>query len=304
MKKLRTCLFLLFPLLLCLAGCGKQGKLDEGDCPGVITFSNIPKEFSLLDENLQKEYQVRVTLKNLTTEKKYDVTLSQKNDFKKTVSLHPGKYSVSAYASLDSLVHLQVKTTEEIVTFDRGVEANVVVVPENSEAFSNYWMQTHPQAEILTADKFSRLIQVNRKIMTIKDIVTELDLSDMDKVLEGSQKTTLSDNERGVSITLQNPMSTPQPLSKCNVISLSVTKNTVVFPDGVTLGLAPDKVCHKQTGLYGEPTRFEGMYLFGWGLDETKAVYLDPISGDRITIEFSADGDSVKRITYDLEVFE
>lgn len=304
MKKLRTCLFLLFPLLLCLAGCGKQGKLDEGDCPGVITFSNIPKEFSLLDENLQKEYQVRVTLKNLTTEKKYDVTLSQKNDFKKTVSLHPGKYSVSAYASLDSLVHLQVKTTEEIVTFDRGVEANVVVIPENSEEFSNYWMQTHPQAEILTADKFSRLIQVNRKIMTIKDIVTELDLSDMDKVLEGSQKTTLSDNERGVSITLQNPMSTPQPLSKCNVISLSVTKNTVVFPDGVTLGLAPDKVCHKQTGLYGEPTRFEGMYLFGWGLDETKAVYLDPISGDRITIEFSADGDSVKRITYDLEVFE
>ncbi len=304
MKKLRTCLFLLFPLLLCLAGCGKQGKLDEGDCPGVITFSNIPKEFSLLDENLQKEYQVRVTLKNLTTEKKYDVTLSQKNDFKKTVSLHPGKYSVSAYASLDSLVHLQVKATEEIVTFDRGVEANVVVVPENSEEFSNHWMQTHPQAEILTADKFSRLIQVNRKIMTIKDIVTELDLSDMDKVLEGSQKTTLSDNERGVSITLQNPMSTPQPLSKCNVISLSVTKNTVVFPDGVTLGLAPDKVCHRQTGLYGEPTRFEGMYLFGWGLDETKAVYLDPISGDRITIEFSADGDSVKRITYDLEVFE
>ncbi|MCR5458476.1 MAG: hypothetical protein K6F51_01120 [Acetatifactor sp.] len=304
MKKLRTCLFLLFPLLLCLAGCGKQGKLDEGDCPGVITFSNIPKEFSLLDENLQKEYQVRVTLKNLTTEKKYDVTLSQKNDFKKTVSLHPGKYSVSAYASLDSLVHLQVKAAEEIVTFDRGVEANVVVIPENSEEFSNYWMQTHPQAEILTADKFSRLIQVNRKIMTIKDIVTELDLSDMDKVLEGSQKTTLSDNERGVSITLQNPMSTPQPLSKCNVISLSVTKNTVVFPDGVTLGLAPDKVCHRQTGLYGEPTRFEGMYLFGWGLDETKAVYLDPISGDRISIEFSADGDSVKRITYDLEVFE
>lgn len=304
MKKLRTCLFLLFPLLLCLAGCGKQGKLDEGDCPGVITFSNIPKEFSLLDENLQKEYQVRVTLKNLTTEKKYDVTLNQKNDFKKTVSLHPGKYSVSVHASLDSLVHLQVKATEEIVTFDRGLEANVIVIPENAEEFSNYWMQTHPQAEILTADKFSRLIQVNRKIMTIKDIVTELDLSDMDKVLEGSQKTTLSDNERGVSITLQNPMSTPQPLSKCNVISLSVTKNTVVFPDGVTLGLAPDKVCHRQTGLYGEPTRFEGMYLFGWGLDETKAVYLDPISGDRITIEFSADGDSVKRITYDLEVFE
>ena len=304
MKRFRTCLFLLLPLLLCLAGCGKQGKLNEGDCPGVVTFSNIPKEFSLLDENLQKEYMIYVTLKNLTTEKEYSIYLNQKNDFKKTVSLHPGKYSVRVSESLDSLVHLQVKATEEIVTFDRGVEANIVVIPENPEEFSNYWMQTHPQAEILTAEKFSRLVQVNRKIMTIKDIVTELDLSDMDKVLEGAQKMTLTDKERGVSITFQNPMSSSQPLSNCNVVSLSVTKNTVVFPDGVTLGLAPDKVCHKQTGLYGEPTRFEGMYLFGWGLDETKAVYLDPISGDRITIEFAADGDSVSRITYDLEVFE
>ena len=304
MKRFRTCLFLLLPLLLCLAGCGKQGKLNEGDCPGVVTFSNIPKEFSLLDENLQKEYMIYVTLKNLTTEKEYSIYLNQKNDFKKTVSLHPGKYSVRVSESLDSLVHLQVKATEEIVTFDRGVEANIVVIPENPEEFSNYWMQTHPQAEILTAEKFSRLVQVNRKIMTIKDIVTELDLSDMDKVLEGAQKMTLTDKERGVSITFQNPMSSSQPLSNCNVVSLSVTKNTVVFPDGVTLGLAPDKVCHRQTGLYGEPTRFEGMYLFGWGLDETKAVYLDPISGDRITIEFAADGDSVSRITYDLEVFE
>ncbi|MBR4731514.1 MAG: hypothetical protein IK081_01995 [Lachnospiraceae bacterium] len=300
MKRLRTYLFLLFPLLLCLAACGNKGKLDEGDCAGVVTFSNIPKEFSLLDENLQKEYAIHVTLKNLTTEKEYSIHLNQKNDFKKTVSLHPGKYSVRVSASLDSLVHLQVKATEEIVTFDRGVEANVIVIPENAEEFSNYWMQTHPQAEILTADKFSRLIQVNRKIMTIKDIVTELDLSDMDKVLEGAQKTTLTDNERGVSITLLNTMSTPQPLSKCEVVSLSVTKNTVVFPDGVTLGLAPDKVCHKQTGLYGEPTRFEGMYLFGWGLDETKAIYWDPISNDQITIEFSPSGDSITRITYEI----
>ncbi|MBO4514942.1 MAG: hypothetical protein J5721_04620 [Lachnospiraceae bacterium] len=300
MKRLRTYLFLLFPLLLCLAGCGNQGKLDEGDCAGVVTFSNIPKEFSLLDENLQKEYAIYVTLKNLTTEKEYRIHLNQKNDFKKTVSLHPGKYSVRVSASLDSLVHLQVKATEEIVTFDRGVEANVIVIPENAEEFSNYWMQTHPQAEILTADKFSRLIQVNRKIMTIKDIVTELDLSDMDKILEGAQKTTLTDNERGVSITLLNTMSTPQPLSKCEVVSLSVSKNTVVFPDGVTLGLAPDKVCHKQTGLYGEPTRFEGMYLFGWGLDETKAIYWDPISNDQITIEFSPSGDSITRITYEI----
>ena len=99
-------------------------------------------------------------------------------------------------------------------------------------------------------------------------------------------------------------MTTPQPLSKCEVLSLTVTKNTVVFPDGVTLGTAPEKVCHKQTGLYGEPTRFEGMFLFGWDLSFTKAVYLDPESGNRITICFKADGSAIQSITYDLKVFE
>lgn len=306
MKKLRMYL-LVCALLLCiagLAGCGNKSKLNEGDCAGVVSFKSIPKEFSLLDDNLQKEYEVRVTLKNLTTEKEYEIKLTQKNEFKKEISLHPGKYSVKAYATLEPLVHLPVKVADEIVTFDRGIEANVYVLAENEEAFKQYWKDTYPEAEILSADKYSGLIQVNHKVMPIKEIVTELDLSDMDKVIEGEQKTTLTDNERGISITLQNQMSTPQPLSKCEVLSLTVSKNTVVFPDGVTLGTAPEKICHKQTGLYGEPTRFEGMLLFGWDLESTKAVYLDPISGNRITICFKADGSAIRWITYDLKVFE
>ena len=239
MKRLRMYL-LICAALLCLAGCGNKGRLNEGDCAGVVSFKGIPKEFSLLDDNLQKEYEIHVTLKNLTTEKEYDIKLTQKNDFKKEVSLHPGKYSVKAYATLEPLVHLPVKVTEEIVTFDRGVEANIFILPENEEAFRQYWKDSYPLAEILSADKFSGLVQVNKKVIDIKELVTELDLSDMDKVLEGEQKTTLTDNERGISITLQNQMSTPQPLSKCEVLSMTVTKNTVVFPDGVTLGTAPE----------------------------------------------------------------
>ena len=119
-----------------------------------------------------------------------------------------------------------------------------------------------------------------------------------------SEKVTFSDNERGVTVVLQNQSGTTMPLSKCELLSITVTKNTVIFPDGVSLGTAPAKICHKQTGLYGEPTRIEGMFLFGWGIAKTRAIYLDPISGDRITIEISPDGDSVDSITYDLKVFE
>ena len=305
MKKLRSLVFLVLPLLLCLAGCGNTGKINEGDCAGTVSMINLPKEFSLLDENLQKEYQVNVTLKNLTTEKRYYVTLNQKNEFKQNVSLHPGKYSVSVYTTGDYLINLPVKvSTDDIATFDRGLETLIQVEPENVEAFTAHWMETHPEAEILSADKFSGLIQVNRKVMPIKDILTELDLSDMENTLEPSEKVMFSDNERGVTVVLQNQSGTAMPLSKCDLLSITVTKNTVIFPDGVSLGTAPAKICHKQTGLYGEPTRIEGMFLFGWGIAKTKAIYLDPISGDRITIEISPDGDSVESITYDLKVFE
>ena len=304
MKRIRRLLLITLPLLLLLASCGNRGKLNEGDCAGTITLQGLPREFSLLEENLQKEFEVKVTLTNMTTDKDYVAVLNQKNEFKQSVSLHPGTYRVSVYASITSLTHLHVKTTADTVTFERDKEASVVVVPENVEEFTEHWMESHPQAEILSADKFSRLVQVNRKVMSIKDVVTELDLSDMDKMLEGYQKTTLTDNERGVSIVLQNKMSTEQPLSKCEVVSLSVTSNTVVFPDGVSLGSSPAKVCHKQTGLYGQPTRFEGFFLYGWDLNETKAIYLDPISGDRITITFLADGSSISEITYEMEVFE
>ncbi|MBQ3905495.1 MAG: hypothetical protein II743_01890, partial [Lachnospiraceae bacterium] len=128
MKKLRSLVFLVLPLLLCLAGCGNTGKINEGDCAGTVSMINLPKQFSLLDENLQKEYQVNVTLKNLTTEKRYYVTLNQKNEFKQNVSLHPGKYSVSVYTTGDYLVNLPVKvSTDDIAAFDRGLETLIQV---------------------------------------------------------------------------------------------------------------------------------------------------------------------------------
>ena len=63
MKRIRRLLLLTLPLLLLLASCGNRGKLNEGDCAGTITLQGLPKEFSLLEENLQKEFEVKVTLK-------------------------------------------------------------------------------------------------------------------------------------------------------------------------------------------------------------------------------------------------
>ena len=76
MKKLPRILtrffLFLFPLLL-LSGCGNTGKLNEGECKGVVAFTDIPKTFFMLDEELQKQFEIRVTLENITTEKTQNI---------------------------------------------------------------------------------------------------------------------------------------------------------------------------------------------------------------------------------------
>ena len=305
MKRVRTLLFLLLPLLLCLTACGsKTGSLNEGECPGIITFANIPKEFSLMDENLQKEFYVSVTLKNLTSNKVYDIKLTKENGFKQEVSLHPGNYKVSAYASHLYLVGLDIKLSDDVAVFDYGRDTLITILPKNEEAFAQHWRETHPEAEILAADKYSGLIQVNRKVMTIKEMIPEIGLSDLTENLDAGEKSTLTDNELGISVVIHNQSTSAKPLSECELISLTVTKNTVIFPDGVTVGISPDRVCHRKNGLYGEPTKIEGFYLYSWDIDRTYAIYQDPVSGNRVTIGISSDGRCIESITFEPKAFK
>ena len=301
MKRVRTLFYLLFSLiLLCLSACGKPRPIGDGDCPGMVSFDGIPKEFYYMDENLQNEYVINVTLTNVTTQKSYDVSLNRKNEFKQPVKLPVGKYQVLVKSSLVQLTGLDVEAASDSITFEPGKDTPVTIIPEDREEFTRHWMDSYPVAEILSADMYSGLIQVNRKVMPIKDMVAELRLSEADRIIEANEIHTLSDDSKGIELILKNTSSSPQPISNCRVLSLTVTKNTVVFPDGVTLGSSPSAVCHRQDGIYGEPTRFEGSFLYGWNLEVTQAVYQDPVSGNRLTISFDLDGSSIKQIKYEL----
>ena len=160
--------------------------------------------------------------------------------------------------------------------------------------------------EILQADKFSGMIQINRKVIPIQDILQELTLKNdqEDDTLEPSMSVSLYDDKKQVRVTLQNTTDSSLPWFSCTVISISVTGDTVLFPNGVSAGLETGKVCHQATGLYGEPTRFIGSTLFGWSMAETAAVYFESETGNRITLYINPDGSRVNRITYELGIYE
>ena len=88
-KRLLCLAFGIF-FVLALAGCTKTGRLNEGNCKCNISFVDIPKELSLLEENIQNNFAIRLTLKNISNEKLYHITLNEDNDFLMEISLHPG----------------------------------------------------------------------------------------------------------------------------------------------------------------------------------------------------------------------
>lgn len=301
-------LFAALLLSLSLSACGaKKGKLDEGDCPGTVSFTDIPKVFSRMDEDFLDSFYIKVRLKDVTTDKEYDILLNKKNDFKQELSLHPGTYRfVSANAHSDVNLKILVNASEETITFAEGQNPSASVIVTNEEELNSSWGDIQPNPDILLADKFSGLIQINRKVIPIQNILSEIssDAIPDNKTVAALQKATVIDREKGLEVLLINPTDSPLPLAGCKVIGVIASANTVVFPDGVTIGAAPQEVCHRTTGLYGQPDRFKSTLLYSWGVDNCDAIYSDPVTGNRITIKVNPTGSAISQIIYELAVFE
>lgn len=297
-------------LLMCmmflpvLTGCGKNGKLNEGNCKCNVVFTDIPKEFSMLEENLKENFSIQLTLRNIINEKLYKVVLNQENEFSQEISLHPGTYEVYLLgASHAGYTGLRVKADAESVELSPDKNVTLSVTVDNSDEFTKHWMSIQPMPEILLAEKYSGLIQINRQVIDIRDILSQLNLS-YEGQMNSYKKLELVDHDMGVAVTLLNTSEEASDWKDCEVIGIRVFKNNVVFPEGVTLGMAVDKVCHRTEGIYGQPDSFTGSLLYGWSFDSTGAVYRDSVSGNRITLELAADGSAIKSITYELAQYE
>lgn len=299
-------------LTLALAGCGKEGKLDEGDCKCTISFVDIPKELSMLEENVQKNFAINLTLKNITNEKVYRISLNQDNSFQKEISLHPGVYAVymlSASQTFNTGISVSADVESVELSTDKPSEIHVFI--DNTEEFTKHWMSVQPMPEMILAEKFDGHIQINRKIIDLRadnasELISQLDLTyeNQSGQVPAYGKIEIADGQMGVRLTLQNQSDSPADWHTCKLIGIYVFKNNVVFPQGVTLGMSPETVCHKTDGLYGEPDTFTRSLLYGWGFDDTQAIYKDAATGDKITVNLGSNNSFIESIQYELAQFE
>lgn len=265
----------------------------------------------MIEENLLSQFAINCILTNITTEKYYYITLNKENNYTAEVSLNPRTYEIDSNVDMAQNTGITVKASAKNITLSKKEKKKISFTIKNPKKLSEIVNSVQPLPDILSADKFSQQIQLDGKVISIKDIVPYLNLiyEDGGKVgndctIEAYEKINLKDKKRGITITLQNKTDNELSYNKCDIIAIKLSKNRAVFPGGVTIGMSPSSVCHKSDGIYGKPDKFNGSLLYGWGYANTKAIYLNSNSGDRLTIEMGPDGSYVNSIKYEIGLFE
>lgn len=283
---------------LCMDGCGKKNPLREGDCVLNVSMVNLPKEFSLQEENIQDHTAVLVTLQNTTTGKDYPFELNADNTFSQKLSLLPGTYKITqlegATQEYDFIEYMA--DTGEITLLNKDMPMQLSVFIGNPDEFNTHWKDIQPLPEIQLEDIFSCKIQWRRELISLSDLPAKLSWTETVKA--GSTATFTADG-LGITMTVKNNSGAECPASDCDLIKAEFTQNCVVFPRGVTIGMKPNKVFHNQDGYYGEPTKLGGSIFFGKNIAPLKAIYKDTTSGTEVTVITDSEGDYITSIIYE-----
>ncbi len=302
-KRYRVNSAAIFLLVLFLTGCGKAGRLDEGNCPCVVRLQDIPREFKMLEENLQEQLEISVTLENITTERQYRFELNTENGFQQNASLNPGIYKVYYCSGSPYFLNMDIAAVQEDLEVGLDRENEITVYIQNETAFSDLVWDMQPIREVMQSDKFSRQIQWGGQMIDLENILNYIEFSS-DQTVRGYDQITLFNQEACVRVTLQNQTAQEASWKDCELIKVQFERPNVIFGQGAKVGMPVREIVHAREGIYGTPDSLTGSILFAAGVDGVGIVYYDDASGDRLTLESGHDGKDIYRITYELAIYE
>lgn len=310
-KKHLIAVFVIVAFGLLLAGCQKQGKLDDGDCKLKLELTDMPVSFDDLPDNIKRLCEVEVTLKNISNEKKYTMHLNNDNGFKAEASLNPGIYQVEKCEEPnDEVLQFTPEIKDASITLQKGKDVKKLKVDiKDITEFEKSIKNAEPSKKIVGLDMFSRKIQIDGHVIAMKDILKKnlsvfrgMDIELKDINVEPNERDEVSGN--GITVEVYNTSSKTLNAAKCKVLSIEITKNIAVLPKGVRFGMSMQEICNAKNGLYKMPDKCKGPLLLAYELDNITATYHDKVSGDKITITFNCDGWYINNIKYQFEVYE
>lgn len=308
-RKVRLLPAVLF-LTIFLAGCGIIKMPQEGECVLVAAMENNPVQIPGLSEAMPINLiEIVVRLKNITTEKEYELYLNPENGFSAQVGLNPGIYQVEyCRAENSGLLGMEISSEQESVELTREMETKLDIFIENLEECVQSVQNLQVTEEILAQERFSRQVWLNGQMIPLENILECYPFTSQsqqtEELVEPYEKMVVTNAEQGIRVTVLNEGSEAVSWKQCKVSEVDFNKNNVVFGGGVSMGMPMSFVCHAQDGIYGTPDKMEGTPFRSTGLDSTALVYQDTQSGDRLTFIYSPWEDYMIRIAYEFEQFE
>ena len=297
-------LMALFTMVILLAGCGHEGKLNEGDCPVEVRLSGLPAGYAELTDDQKSQIEVTLQLENMITEKRYTFRLDEGNHFAQEASLNPGTYHVrSCYISGSSAVRMEGEASVESMDISRDTINILSVNVTNEEEFNRWTAQMRVDPAILGAGQFSRAVQFEGQVISMKQIKDYIDVT-YEKEIKSYDKAVISNGAKGVYVTLLNDTNEPAPWQNCKVIGVRFIKDNVIFPKGARIRMPANEVLHARDGFYGIPDGLSGSILIGMNYDDFNVIYQDTVSGDRMTVTVDSFGEYIEEINYEFAVFE
>ena len=269
----------------------------------MVRLQDIPREFKMLEENLQEQLEISVTLENITTERQYRFELNTENGFQQNASLNPGIYKVNYCSGSTYFLNMDIAAVQADLEVGLDRENEITVYIQNETAFSDLVWDMQPIREVMQSDKFSRQIQWGGQMIDLENILDYIEFSS-DQTVRGYDQITLFNQEACVRVTLQNQTAQEASWKECELIKVQFERPNVIFGQGAKVGMPVREIVHAREGIYGTPDSLTGSILFAAGVDAVGIVYYDEASGDRLTLESGHDGKEIYRITYELAIYE
>lgn len=308
MRKIFLVPLLVFCLMLSciLSGCTKMEE-DRLTADCSIYLENLPEEYALLPDEVKEKIQITVSLTGSATGKRFSVKLSDENDYQETISLTPGIYNVSnVYVSDQRLAMFQVDAVNKTVEVAKDSQSQLPVKLTDPAGFVETMKSNQPLEEILHADPFSRQVQYAGAIVDLNYIWQNMQFSTTEnKRLSPAEVYYIpSTSHSGVSMVVQNQTSTMISINEATFTGVRFFTNNVVFPGGITMGMNVPAIAHKKNGIMGVSDYCIGSPLIGQGYSEAVLVYLDPVSGDRISFTVNSGDPLINMVTYEFAKYE
>ena len=309
LKRVFFSVFSVCCVLLLLSGCDETAKDAKWGAVCSISVDNIPSEYSMLKEDLQKSlsFSLYLICRDKGLDKEYVINLSKENGYKSEIYVVPGTYAVERLSADDiGLGIARAVADKKTVTFKRDTRTEIVVSLENPDEMAKIIRESQPSDEILAEEMYSKKIQYMGKVVDLEElwqyILTHQGV-DGEKNIYGNERKYVQ-VDKGMDIILQNTSDMIIPVSEAKLMGIRFYNRNVVLPKGVAIGANLKQIVHSETGLLGTPSYCEGTPFIGMGLADSTLVYVDDVSGDRLSLEVSGDSMLVKSISYEFERYE